>query len=337
MSSVRQRKRSRTDVSFSVKKEICQFKEDHPGKSQEYVAAEIGRRHGFKIGRSTVGDILREKDKWLSVASLTSEPSSKRLRAAKHEDMEKALFMWFSDKESRRVPISDEILREKAKCFGRELNLPNDFCYSRGWLEKFKKRYGIKMQVRHGEAGGVDTQRVEKGREHLREIVRHYHPSDVYNFDETGLFYRLEPNKTLAIGPVLGTKRCKDRITIALCTNADGSHKLKPFVIGKSAKPRCFPSKFDVQKLVTYRHNKKAWMTALLFRDFLLEFDRQMKAKNRNVLLLLDNASSHSYKDISLSNTTLEFLPPATTSHLQPLDAGIIQNFKVHYKTMLMR
>ena len=87
--------------------------------------------------------------------------------------------------------------------------------------------------------------------------------------DETGLFFRLEPNKTLATGPVSGTKKCKQRITVALCANADGSHKLKPLVIGKSARPRCFPKTFDVQSVVNYHHNQKAWMTAIVFQQFL--------------------------------------------------------------------
>ena len=34
-------------------------------------------------------------------------------------------------------------------------------------------------------------------------------------------------------------------------------------------------------------------------------------------------------EDTVLMNVTLHFLPPNTTSHLQPCDAGIINSFKV--------
>ena len=48
------------------------------------------------------------------------------------------------------------------------------------------------------------------------------------------------------------------------------------------------------------------------------------------VLLLLDNAPSHS-TDLSHPNVQIEFLPPNTTSLLQPLDQGIIAAFKAYY------
>ncbi|KXN68171.1 DDE-domain-containing protein [Conidiobolus coronatus NRRL 28638] len=56
----------------------------------------------------------------------------------------------------------------------------------------------------------------------------------------------------------------------------------------------------------------------------------------RNVLLLLDNVSSHKLKDseistLSLNNTRIHYLPKNSTSRLQPLDAGIISAFKQNY------
>ena len=86
-----------------------------------------------------------------------------------------------------------------------------------------------------------------------------------------------------------------------------------------------------------YRHNAKAWMTSLLFQDYLKDFDKDMRKKGRKVILLLDNAASHSPGDVKLTNVHLEFLPPNTTAHIQPMDAGIIRCFKAHYRRALVR
>ena len=48
-----------------------------------------------------------------------------------------------------------------------------------------------------------------------------------------------------------------------------------------------------------------------------------------------DNASSHG--DCQLSKVILKFLPANTTSHLQPLDQGILRAFKARYKKHLLR
>ena len=65
-------------------------------------------------------------------------------------------------------------------------------------------------------------------------------------------------------------------------------------------------------------------MTGDMFSDWLVWFDRQMKSRDRTVILLVDNASSHTSKK-KLSNVTMHYLPPNTTAHIQPMDGGIIR------------
>jgi hypothetical protein len=69
-----------------------------------------------------------------------------------------------------------------------------------------------------------------------------YEPHDVYSADETGLFFNVLPDRTLAYNGETchGGKHSKDRLTVLLCVNSDGSGKRVPIVIGKSSKPRCF-------------------------------------------------------------------------------------------------
>lgn len=107
------------------------------------------------------------------------------------------------------------------------------------------------------------------------------------------LHFRLEPNRTLATKRLAGKKMQKERLTIALTCNVDGSVKLPPFVIYKYQRPRAFTKRniANPNNLgILWFHNKKAWMTTALFEKFLLDFERRMSlAGKRRVLLLVDN------------------------------------------------
>ena len=50
----------------------------------------------------------------------------------------------------------------------------------------------------------------------------------------------------------------------------------------------------------------------------------------------MDNAPSHILPN-NLTNVQCEFLPPTPTSHLQPMDAGIINAYKAHYRRYVVR
>jgi hypothetical protein len=99
----------------------------------------------------------------------------------------------------------------------------------------------------------------------------------------------------------------KERLTVLLCTNSDGSDKRVPIVIRKSSKPQCFK---NVKKLsVTYYANSKAWMTEI-FRDFLHALDASFGALGRKILLFADNCAAHSPDTPSLRNVKVVFYPP---------------------------
>ena len=177
-------------------------------------------------------------------------------------------------------------------------------------------------------------------KERLPEIVVGYAPRDVWNIDETGCLWRVLPEKGFGKKgqQCKGGKKSKHRATIAFVVNAAGESECKPIVIWKSNNPRCFKN-VDKKKLpVQYFSQAKAWMTGEILDSGLNELNRYLKCSGRSVLLLMDNVGCHPPELKSkYSNIKIIFLPANTTSKLQPLDLGIIKNFKVYYRKLLLR
>ena len=200
-----------------------------------------------------------------------------------------------------------------------------------------------------GEAASADKIAAKTYPFQLSQIIKEeeFPLSRIFNVDETALFYKKMPSRTyLATKEKLakGHKAAKKRLTILFGGNASGKCKLKPLVIHTSQNPRCF-GKHGPQYLpsfpVYWRSNKTAWMTSSLFKDyfnncFMPEVKKYCEENEMpfRVLLLLDNATGH--PDLSNENVRFEYLPPNTTSLIQPMDQGVISTFKAIYlkKTM---
>ena len=73
-------------------------------------------------------------------------------------------------------------------------------------------------------------------------------------------------------------------------------------------------------------------MVGVLFREWLHDLDDNMHAQKRNIILFFDSASVHPAHGMDLKIVKLVFIPPSTTTKLQPMDAGIIASFKRQYR-----
>jgi len=141
----------------------------------------------------------------------------------------------------------------------------------------------------------------------------------------------MAPDRGLATKKMSGVKAKKDRLTYALCANADGTDKLPPYVIGKAQRPRCFNKKSGEELGFDYGWNAKAWMTGDKFKGWAQKWNEKLRREDRHVLLFVDNFSGHILAD-DLSHVHIEFFQPNLTAHVQPLDQGVIRCFKAHYR-----
>ncbi len=106
--------------------------------------------------------------------------------------------------------------------------------------------------------------------------------------------------------------------------------KKKVLIIGKSKKTCSF---WGVSLPVDYAANKSTMMTGQIFSQWLLDWDKEVQLAKCHILLLCDNCSAHPPDaGESLTNITLHFFPLNTTAVLQPLDAGVTNVTKMHYR-----
>ncbi|XP_026462657.1 tigger transposable element-derived protein 4-like, partial [Ctenocephalides felis] len=134
---------------------------------------------------------------------------------------------------------------------------------------------------------------------------------DIFNADETGLFYKLMPERTLKFKGenCSGGKLTKDRITLVVAANMSGTEKKKLLIIGLD----------DVGN----------------FEKWIRDWDRDLVKKNRKILLLVVNCPAHP-NIADLKSITLAFFPPNTTSILQPMDQGIIRSLQTNFRKKLV-
>ncbi|XP_053687322.1 jerky protein homolog-like [Sabethes cyaneus] len=198
-------------------------------------------------------------------------------------------------------------------------------------------------------SGDIEAFAAFKNRFMQTILVNQYEKWEIYNADESALFVKLLPSRSLALHDkdiAEGRKVIKNRITFMPCCNIDGSNKLPLFFLGVAANPRDLP-KDKTLLPVYYRHSKKAWTNRALFNEwFISEFVPSVRAfavRNNHeprALLVLVNCFAHFDGGSSLESDDgkikVLFLPPNVTSLGQPMDQGVLNAIKKRFKKKLL-
>ena len=157
----------------------------------------------FNIGKSTISEIKKNADSIFSSFSAfesgTQRNDRKTMRNCQNEDLGKAVYTWFLQKRSLNQLICGTILCEKALQFNKMLSGPSDFKASTGWLKNFKHRHGIRQVKIHGEMLSNNFPNAEAFISEFHNVVKDdgYDLEHIYNADETGLFWKVLPGKSL--------------------------------------------------------------------------------------------------------------------------------------------
>ncbi|CAM4552170.1 unnamed protein product, partial [Caretta caretta] len=142
----------------------------------------------------------------------------KRAHLANDANLDSVVYPWFVQEQQKGIPISGPLIAMQVEKFDRELN---------GEFSNFK------IAVL-GEKHSADDDDAQSYPAKLREILQAegYSEEQVYNADETEIYYKMLADKTLAVRKdeykKEGYKQAKDHLTLLFCVNATGNHKLKP-------------------------------------------------------------------------------------------------------------
>lgn len=309
--------------------------------------------------QSTISKILAR------APELTSMPAralpARRRGLVTHPELDVALSNWVLFARHRRLKLSGDSIKEQARRLAARLGLASTMTFSNGWLGGFKKRHNIRLgggtssTTPPPTAADATTAALPAASSSstatvgdLQQLAALYRPQDVFTMAETGLLYALSPEKPAgragaAAKSPAASSGPRPRLTVVLCVNADASERLEPMFIGPAPLPgtdaggtAALPlnESSDPEAVgFHYQDNGGAWMTPVLFQDWVEALDTRMRDVDRHVLLLVArSAPTHICAGLALSHVRLELLPPSVERPVGPLEAGVIAAFKRRYR-----
>jgi len=93
-----------------------------------------------------------------------------REKPSKYPTVEQALALWIDQVVDGNCSLSGHTVIQKAATFAQRLGIQN-FRGSNGWFDRFKKRYGVRNYLRHGEANSAPLEDLQQHRTELTSKI----------------------------------------------------------------------------------------------------------------------------------------------------------------------
>ena len=172
--------------AISIKEKLEITDSIDKGEKQSSISQCLG------LTKSTVNTIWKNKDTLKrQFESSDFNQDCKRFRPANYKNVDAALLAWFKQTRNDNIAVNGPLLL--AKDLGHD-----DFVATTGFIDRWKTRHSICMKKVSGEGKSVSEDVEPWLHSTLPDLLKKYKPEDIYNADEKGLFYKLQPDRTLA-------------------------------------------------------------------------------------------------------------------------------------------
>lgn len=355
-SSIIKQKFKRKSLNLETKLDI--IKQIEAGVRVSHVAK------SYRLPESTVRTIRNNGEKikiLIDNCSDVAAENSTKTRNVVIAKTEKLLCSWLDEQNHNITPISSTIIRKKALEFfedikNQEMISPSTslsqnekdlhFTASKGWYERFKKRHTSQDTIKAlDEAKSTNLKNASIYSKQLKEIIatEGYSPCQVFNADEMVLNWKRMPCKIFTSKQKEIPSICKssgEKLTLLLCSNAEGDFKFKPLLIYTAENPRALREISKSSLSIYWKSNRRGIMTSTIFEEWFLYcfcLETEMYCKSMNipfkVLLIIDDAPTHlSLLNEMHPNVKVFLLPSNNIAPLiQPMNQGILSAFKRYY------
>ncbi|CAG61619.1 uncharacterized protein GVI51_K09889 [Nakaseomyces glabratus] len=335
-------------LSIEQRYNICLMAERHPRWTQLELAK--WAYDTFQLDKvpsqGTISRLLSRKSTYMNCKE--HERDATRLRTPNNLLVRRIIQEWISQSLWNGIPITSPIIQETAHSVWQRI--PPEFregngSFSYKWITNFLAKMDVNISALDEELPKTPKVWTFEERSALKDLFAKVPPKDLFTLDETFIAYNLPLD--YAQYEASRIQRKIEVATVMLCSNLDGSEKIKPMVVGRYNSYKSFRNYFPSEPIdpvsqsmlgqkmaekfnVTYHSNRKSWLTSNLFHNWLAQWDKRLGAYNRKIWIVLDDSCSHRIVNVHLKNINLVYT--SANSRFLPFNWGVLDEFKTRYR-----